>query len=58
VLAQLPFLQAASLRGEVSGFRGHTPYVKHGDRLALALAVAMLAASFAAGRITARARET
>jgi len=58
VLAQLPFLQAASLRGEVSGFRGHTPYVKQGDLLALALAVAMLATSLAAGRLTARARQT
>jgi apolipoprotein N-acyltransferase len=58
VLAQLPFLQAASLRGEVTAFRGHTPYVKQGDLLALALAVAMLAASLAAGRLTARARQT
>jgi apolipoprotein N-acyltransferase len=59
VLAQLPFLQAAALRGEVSGFRGHTPYVMHGDLSAMALAVALLAASLAAGRApTARARET
>jgi apolipoprotein N-acyltransferase len=59
VLAQLPFLQAAALRGEVSGFRGRTPYVMHGDLSAMALALALLVASLAAGRgPTARARET
>jgi apolipoprotein N-acyltransferase len=59
VLAQLPFLQTAALRAEVSGFRGRTPYVRLGDWPAIALALAMVASSFVAGRIPpARTRET
>lgn len=45
VLAQLPFLQAAVLRGQVTGYSGRTPFVKHGNIPALALAAVMLAAS-------------
>jgi apolipoprotein N-acyltransferase len=45
VTAQLPFDRAGALHGEVTGYRGHTPYVKHGDRPALALAATLLAAS-------------
>jgi len=59
VQAQLPFLQTAALRAEVSGFRGRTPYVRLGDWPALALALAMVAVSLVAGRIPpARTRET
>ena len=45
VTAELPFDRAGALRGEVQGFSGRTPYVKHGDLAALALAAALLAAS-------------
>jgi apolipoprotein N-acyltransferase len=48
VQAQLPFNVIATLRGQVSGFTGHTPYVQHGDIPALGLAVTLLAAAAAA----------
>ena len=48
VVSQLPFNQIATLRGQVSGFGGHTPYVKHGNIPALALALILLAAAAAA----------
>ncbi len=47
VQAQLPFNLIATLRGEVSGFRGHTPYVQHGDIPALGVAVTLLIAAVA-----------
>lgn len=63
VTAQMPPDQAGVLQGEVTGYRGHTAYVKHGDLPALALAVALLAAATLAHRwrrqgATAPARET
>jgi apolipoprotein N-acyltransferase len=47
VVAQLPFNLIATLRGEISGFKGHTPYVKHGDIPALGLALVLLAVAAA-----------
>jgi apolipoprotein N-acyltransferase len=48
VVSQLPFNQIATLRGQVSGFQGHTPYVKHGNIPALALALVLFGAAAAA----------
>jgi apolipoprotein N-acyltransferase len=48
VLKQLPFNVAGFLRGEATGFKGHTPFVKHGNIPALGLALVFLAAAIAA----------
>src|SRR2546429_5246803 len=50
----------ATLHGEISGFKGHTPYVKHGDILALGLALVLLAveAAFSAKGEADRSQET
>jgi apolipoprotein N-acyltransferase len=53
VVAQLPFNLLGTLRGQVSGFQGLTPYVKYGDLPALALAA--LLGALVAGRRFARA---
>jgi len=45
VLAQLPHNTAASLRGQVSGYTGRTPYVRLGNGLVLLLAGALLVAA-------------
>jgi apolipoprotein N-acyltransferase len=42
VLALLPYNTAASLRGQVSGYTGRTPYVRLGNGQALLLAAALL----------------
>jgi len=48
VVAQLPFNLIATLRGEVTGYQGTTPYVRYGDIPALTLAVMLLAAALVA----------
>jgi apolipoprotein N-acyltransferase len=48
VTAQLPFNLIATLRGEVTGYQGRTPYVSCGDIPALVLAALMLAAAVVA----------
>jgi apolipoprotein N-acyltransferase len=48
VISQLPFNVIGTLRGQVLGFKGHTPYVKHGNIPALGLALILLAAAAAA----------
>jgi apolipoprotein N-acyltransferase len=50
VLEELPFDTIATLRAQVSGFKGDTPYVRHGDRPALALAAALALLAAAAQR--------
>jgi apolipoprotein N-acyltransferase len=45
VLAQLPHNSGASLRGQVSGYTGRTPYVRLGNSLPLLLAGALLVAA-------------
>jgi apolipoprotein N-acyltransferase len=59
VLAQLPYSTSASLRTQVSGFTGRTPYVRLGDGLAEVLAGALLAAAaLISRRVTASAPKT
>jgi apolipoprotein N-acyltransferase len=48
VRKQLRFNVTDVLRGEVTGFKGHTPFVKHGNIPALGLALVLLAAAIAA----------
>ncbi|GAB4464883.1 MAG: apolipoprotein N-acyltransferase [Burkholderiaceae bacterium] len=50
VVAQLPFNAEGVLDGDVRGYTGTTPYVRLGDRPALAAIAVLLLASFAAGR--------
>jgi apolipoprotein N-acyltransferase len=47
VVAQAPFNVIATLRGSVTGYQGHTPYVRWGDVPALVLAALMLVAAVA-----------
>ncbi|MGH6609945.1 MAG: apolipoprotein N-acyltransferase, partial [Burkholderiaceae bacterium] len=46
VQAQLPYLTAAALNGEVQGYQGETPFIRYGNWPALILAVLLLAVSF------------
>jgi apolipoprotein N-acyltransferase len=48
VVSQLPFNLIGTLRGEVTGFQGQTPFVRHGNLPALALALVLLVVSAAA----------
>lgn len=43
VVAQLPYLTAAALTGEVQGHEGTTPFIRYGNWTALALACVLLA---------------
>jgi apolipoprotein N-acyltransferase len=54
VTAQLPFLTAGDLDGEVQGYAGTTPYVRYGNATALGLAGALLAIGAWASRRRAR----
>lgn len=50
VTARLPYLSAAALEATVRGYRGTTPYVRHGDWPALAAIVVGLVTALLMGR--------
>jgi apolipoprotein N-acyltransferase len=50
VVSQLPFNLIGTLRGEVTGYQGHTPYVRYGNIPTLVLAVLLLVSVVAASR--------
>jgi apolipoprotein N-acyltransferase len=51
VVSQAPFNLIATLRGEVTGYHGRTPYVRYGDIPTVVLALVLLAAAVAASRL-------
>ncbi len=50
VVAQLQYLTAGALNGEVQGYEGTTPFIQHGNWPALLLAGLLLVAAFSFGR--------
>jgi apolipoprotein N-acyltransferase len=46
VVAQLPYLTAGALNGQVQGYRGTTPFIRYGNWPALLLAGLLLLAAF------------
>ena len=46
VAAQLPYLTAGALNGQVQGYQGTTPYIRYGNWPALLLAALLLLAAF------------
>lgn len=50
VAAELPYLKAGALNGEVQGYQGMTPFIRYGDWPALLLAGLFLLGTFLLGR--------